>query len=407
MDPTTLIAALRRLLPSHDADGPARHYLQLPMIGAAEKDVLNEVLDDKGRWVSNMGPQVRELEKQLEEFTGFAHTVVCVNGTTALQIALELAGVGPMHSLPGFPGKPQRDMVICPSLTFVATANAITHRGAVPAFVDAESETLGMDPAALAAFLTEQCERRGRDVIHVPTGFRVAAVMPVHIFGNPCRIEEIAAVAADWGVPIVEDVAESLGAWVGERHSGRFSVACGTSFNGNKLITTGGGGAIFTDDAELAARAKHITATAKDPTRPAWNYWHDDVAYNYRMPNLNAAFGLAQMGRLAGLLEQKERLFHRWKAILGDIGLSMVEPREGTTSNRWLNAVQLPAGTTMEQRNELLMAVDAERMYCRPIWVPMHLLPMYQHCPRGPLAVTEDMERRILCVPSTARLADY
>ena len=406
MDPQTFIGALRQLLPTHDAHGEARHYLQLPLIGDAEKAVLNDVLDDKGRWVSNMGPQVAELERQLEEFTGIAHCVVCVNGTTALQIALELAGVGPMHALPGFPDKPQRDLVICPSLTFVATANAIAHRGAVPAFVDAEGQTLGMDPAALDAFLHGQCARRDGETFHVESGFRVGAIMPVHIFGNPCRIEEIAAIAAEWSIPIVEDVAESLGSWVGGVHTGRFGVASGTSFNGNKLITTGGGGAIFTDDEALAKRAKHITATAKDPTKPGWHYWHDAVAYNYRMPNLNAAFGLAQMGRLPGLLEQKERLFHRWKTILGGIGLDLVEPRDGTTSNRWLNAIRLPAGTTMEQRNELLMAVDAEKIYCRPIWVPMHKLPMYQHCPAGPLPVTEDMERRIINVPSTARLAD-
>lgn len=407
MDPSLFIGALRRLLRATDADGtPTRHYLQLPAIDSTEAQALTDVVDGAGNWVSNAAPGVKHFEAALAEFTGAKHAIACVNGTAALQVALELAGVGPMHGLPGHGDKAQRDMVICPSLTFVATANAIVHRGAVPAFVDAEPDTLGIDPAALEAFLEEQCELRDDGAFHAETGYRIGALMPVHIFGNACLIEELAAIAEAWGIPVVEDVAESLGTWVDGRHTGRFGVSAGTSFNGNKLITTGGGGAIFTEDDELAARARHVTTTAKDPSKPAWHYWHTAVAYNYRMPNLNAAFGLAQMQRLPGLLEQKERLFGRWKQIFEDIGLELVEPRAGTIANRWLNAVRLPAGTTMEQRNDLLRAVDAERIYCRPIWVPMHQLPMYARCPRGPLPVTEDVERRIINIPSTARLAD-
>ncbi len=407
MDPSLFISALRRLLPATDADGaPQRHYLQLPEIDAHEAQALTDVVDGAGNWVSNAAPGVKHFEARLAEFTGAKHAIACVNGTAALQVALELAGVGPMHGLPGHGDKAQRDMVICPSLTFVATANAIVHRGAVPAFVDAEPDTLGLDPLALEAFLEDQCELRDGGPFHRATGYRIAALMPVHIFGNACQIEELAAIAEAWGIPVVEDVAESLGTWVGDRHTGRFGVAAGTSFNGNKLITTGGGGAIFTDDDELAARARHVTTTAKDPSKPGWHYWHTAVAYNYRMPNLNAAFGLAQMDRLPSLLERKERLFGRWKGIFAELGLEMVEPRDGTTANRWLTAVRLPEGTTMEQRNALLEAVDAELLFCRPIWVPMHLLPMYDRCPRGPMTVTEEMERRIINVPSTARLAD-
>lgn len=407
MDNAAFIDALRQLLPSHDGDGnPARHYLQLPAIGQPEQDVLSAVVGGKGHWVSNVGPQVRKFEEAIEQFTGIGHVASSVNGTTALQIALQLAGVGPMHGMPGTPDRAQRDLVICPSLTFVASANAIAHCGAVPAFVDAEAETLGLDPAALEAFLEEQCERRDDGAFHVDSGFRIGAIMPVHIFGNPCRVEDIAVIAEAWGIPLVEDAAESLGSFVGDIHTGRFGVAAGTSFNGNKLITTGGGGAILTDDAELADRARHVTVTAKTKGRPAWHYHHDAVAYNYRMPNLNAAFGLAQAERLPELLDQKERLFQRWKAIFAAVDLPMVEPRAGTTSNRWLNAVRLPEGTSIEDRNALLVACEAETIYCRPIWVPMHKLPMYAACPAGPLPVTEDMEARIVCVPSTARLAE-
>lgn len=408
VSPEIFASALRRLLPERRADGsPARHYLQLPAIGAQEAEALSEVVLGPGNWVSNAGPDVPRFEQALSEFTGIEHVVACVNGTTAIQIALQLAGVGPMHTLPGQPDRPRRDMVICPSLTFVATANAVVHRGAVPAFVDAEPDTLGMDPEALRAFLESQCERRGGQTIHSDTGMRVAAVLPVHIFGNPCQIEAIAQVAGEWEIPLVEDAAESLGSWVGEAHTGGFSVAAATSFNGNKLITTGGGGAIFTRDAAAAATARHITTTAKDPSRPGWQYWHDDVAYNYRMPNLNAAFGLAQVDRLDTLLAQKERLFERWSAIFEDVeGVELVQARPGTTANRWLVAARLPDGTTLQARDAILRHLNAEHLYCRPIWVPMHKLPMYHRCSRGPLEQTERLEATLINIPSTAALAE-
>jgi perosamine synthetase len=410
VSPEAFAQTLRALLPASRPDGsPYKHYLQLPAIGPEEAQALSAVIQGPGNWVSNAGPDVPRFERALAEFMGGQHHVVaCVNGTTAIQIALQLAGVGPMHGLPGHPDRAQRDMVICPSLTFVATANAIAHRGAVPAFVDAEPETLGMDPEALRAFLQSQC-RRGDDgqTYHRDTGMRVGAIMPVHIFGNPCRIQELAQIAQSWGIPLVEDAAESLGSWVGQTHTGFFGVAGATSFNGNKLITTGGGGAIMTRDPELAARARHITATAKDPSRPAWQYWHDEVAYNYRMPNLNAAFGMVQVDRLPGLLQQKERLFQRWSQIFEALpGVSLIDARPGTTVNRWLIAARLPEGTTLEERDAILAHLNGQNLFCRPIWVPMHKLPMYQHCPRGPLGCTERLEATLINIPSTAALAD-
>ncbi len=408
VSPEKFAATLRHLLPAERPDGsPHKHYLQLPAIGQSEADALSGVVLGPGNWVSNAGPDVPEFEKALSEFMGGGHVVACVNGTTAIQISLQLAGVGPMHTLPGQADREARDLVICPSLTFVATANAIVHRGAVPAFVDAESETLGMDPEALRAFLESQCERRDGQTWHRDTGFRVGAIMPVHIFGNPCKIEALSLIAQEWGIPLVEDAAESLGSWVGETHTGLFGVAAATSFNGNKMITTGGGGAIITHDAELAAKAKHITTTAKDPSRPAWQYWHNEVAYNYRMPNLNASFGLAQAARLPALLDQKERLFARWSALFEEVdGVELVDTMPGTRANRWLVAARLAEGTTMEERDAILMHVNAQHMYCRPIWVPMHKLPMYKHCPRGPLPCTERLEATLINIPSTAALAE-
>lgn len=409
VSPEQFAATLRGLLPAQHPDGsPYKHYLQLPAIGQEEAEALSQVILGPGNWVSNAGPDVPRFEGALAQFMGDAGQVIaCVNGTTAIQIALQLAGVGPMHGLPGQPERARRDMVICPSLTFVATANAIVHRGAVPAFVDAEPESLGMDPEALRAFLETQCQRSGGQTLHKETGLRVGAIMPVHIFGNPCRIQELAAIAQGWGIPLVEDAAESLGAWVGETHTGFFGVAGATSFNGNKLITTGGGGAIMTRDPELAALARHITTTAKDPSRPAWQYWHDEVAYNYRMPNLNAAFGLAQVGRLPALLEQKERLFARWSQLFEALpGVSLVDALPGTTANRWLVAARLPEGTSLEERDAILIHLNAQGLFCRPIWVPMHKLPMYQACPRGPLPCTERLEATLINIPSTAALAD-
>lgn len=408
VSPESFAATLRRLLPATRPDGsPYKHYLQLPAIGQEEADTLAKVVLGPGNWVSNAGPDVPRFERALADFMGAPHVVACVNGTTAIQLALQLAGVGPMHALPGFDDKPTRDMVICPSLTFVATANAIVHRGAVPAFVDAEAETLGMDPDALSAFLDTACVRRDGQTFHRDTGMRVGAIMPVHIFGNPCKIEALADIAEAWNIPLVEDAAESLGSWVGDRHTGLFGVAGATSFNGNKLITTGGGGAIITRDAELAAAAKHLTQTAKDPSRPAWQYWHNEVAYNYRMPNLNAAFGLAQVARLPELLARKERLFSRWSALFADLpGVELIDARPDARANRWLVAARLPEGTTLDQRDAILAHLNAHNLFCRPVWVPMHKLPMYRHCPSGPLPVTEQIEATIINIPSTAALAE-
>lgn len=370
MTPERFVAALREVLPDgHD------YPLHEPTFRGREKELLADCVDST--FVSSVGRWVDQLEADLQRVTGAARAVVVVNGTAALQVALTLAGVRP------------GDLVICPSLTFVATANAIRHAGAEPAFVDVEAESLGMDPDALRAFL------------RAAPG-RIGALVVAHLFGNPARIEELAAIAAEAGIPLVEDAAESLASTVGGRHTGRFGVAGALSFNGNKMVTTGGGGAVLTDDEALGARCKHLTTTAKRPHR--WEYWHTDTAWNYRMPNLNAALGVAQLERLPELLAAKAALFRRWERALGGIGLDVLRPRAECVANHWLTAAVLPPGTPIETRDALLDAACDARVFCRPLWVPMHRLPMYAACPRGPMTVTEDLYARVINVPSSAHL---
>lgn len=387
--PADFVALLREVLPATDAAGAAAAYpLHEPSLGPDETAAVVACL--QSTFVSSVGAYVDQLERDLERLTGAARAVVVVNGTAALEVSLLLAGVE------------RGDLVVTPSLTFVATANAIRHAGAEPAFVDVEEETLGLSPADLRRFFEETCVREGGGWRHAATGRRVGAVVLVHIFGNPARAVEVQALCQELGVPLVEDAAESLASFVGDTHTGRFGVAGALSFNGNKIVTTGGGGAVLTDDEALGAHAKHLTTTAKRPHR--WEYWHTDVGYNYRMPNLNAALGVAQVGRLDELLAKKVRLFDRWCAVFDGSDVEVLRPRAGTRSNHWLNAVRLPVGTSMETRNAWLDAACDEKIFCRPLWVPMHRLPMYAACPRGALPVTESSEARIICLPSSAHL---
>ena len=343
-------------------------------------------------FVSSVGASVDALEQNLADYTGAAAAVVVVNGTAALEVAYRLAGVA------------AGDLVISPSATFVATGNAIAHLGASPAFVDVEEETLGLDPRALRAFLETETTAAGGGRVHTETGRRCAAIALVHIFGNPARAHEIAAIAEEFGVPLVEDAAESLGARVDGRHTGRFGVAAALSFNGNKVITTGGGGALLFEDPALAARAKHLTTTAKRPH--PWEYWHDEVGYNYRMPNLNAALGCAQLARLDLLLAQKATVHAQWRAAMATLdGATLIEARAGTEPNHWLNAVRVDVDD-LESRDALLAAAIDAGFYCRPLWVPLHKLPGFEGAPSGPLPTTERLEREVICLPSSAYLAE-
>jgi aminotransferase in exopolysaccharide biosynthesis len=337
-------------------------------------------------FVSSVGAYVNQFERMLAEFTGAKHVIATTNGTTALHMSLLLAGVRP------------GDLVITQSLSFVATANAIAHASAVPAFVDVELDTLGMSPDALQAFLERECERTDSGTRHLASGQRVSACVPMHSFGFPCRIDEIAEICARWGLALVEDAAEALGSWRGARHCGTTGQLGTLSFNGNKICTTGGGGAIMTNDADIAKRARHLTTTAKVPHR--WRFEHDEVGYNFRLPNLNAALGCAQLEQLGDFLAFKRALAQRYGAAFGAAGIPFLTEPENTRANYWLCAILL---SDEKERDACLEVTNDAGVMTRPVWEPLHTLPMFERNPRGPLGVTEHIAARLVNIPSGVR----
>jgi perosamine synthetase len=382
---TDVLAAVRDVVGEPSALVP----LHEPQFGGREWDYIKDCLDTG--WVSTVGSYVDRFERQLREVTGVPFAVATVNGTAALHMCLLLAGVRP------------GDEVLMPTLTFVATANAVSYAAAVPHFVESELESLGVDADALNRYLTETAELRDGTCHNRQTGACIRALVVMHVFGHPCDLHALADVAARWHLVLVEDAAESLGSRHGGRHTGNVGRLAALSFNGNKVVTTGGGGAVLTADAELGRRAKHLTTTARTPHR--WSFLHDEVGYNYRMPNLNAALGCAQLEQLAGFVERKRRLAQRYQQAFAKLeGAAFLPEPAGTQSNYWLNSVVLDP-SHVEQRDTLLAALNDAGYMSRPIWTPMHRLPMYAACPRMPLPVAESLEARVVNLPSSARLA--
>ena len=341
-------------------------------------------------WVSSAGPQIGEFESAIAARIRLPHAVAVASGTAALQLALTVAGV-----VPG-------DEVLVPSITFVATANSVAHCGAVPHFVDCEPETLGIDPERLRAWLGGIAVADGSALRNRATGRRIAAMVPVHVFGLPARIEALGEVAAAFGLPMIEDATEALGSSSRGRPCGGFGVAGVLSFNGNKIVTTGGGGAVVSGDPRFAARVRHLATTAK--ARHAWRFDHDEVAWNYRMPNLNAALGLSQLRRFDALFAAKSALAARYARVFAECDLAVpLRPRADTVSNYWLASVAL-TGALGGALDECLTALHAAGYMCRPLWTPLHELQPYRTAPRAPLPVSEDFARRVVSLPSTARL---
>lgn len=362
--------------------------LHRPVFEGNEKQYLIDCIDSN--FVSSVGAKVNEMEQQVAAFVGSKYAVATVNGTAALHVALQLAGVGP------------GDEVISQALTFVATCNALSYAGAHAVFVDVDRDTLGMSPESLRRFLEANAERRAEGCWNKTTGRRIAASVPMHTFGFPLRIAELVAVCDEYGIPVVEDAAESLGSWVGERHTGTFGRLATLSFNGNKVITTGGGGMIITDDEALAKRAKHLTTTAKVPH--AFEFVHDEVGYNYRMPNLNAALGCAQMERLSSMLQIKAEVAQRYREFFAGSGVRFVEPLPGCTANHWLNAIVL--GSEAE-RDEFLAYTNSRDVMTRPIWRLMSRLPMFAHCQHDGLENSQWLEARVVNLPSSVPESEF
>ena len=381
--------ALRIVAAIRSAIGQEPASLHEPRFAGNEWLYVKECLDST--FVSSAGKFVDRFEAELAAYTGAGHAVAVVNGTAALHVALRLSGVQP------------GDEVLIPALTFVATANAVAYCGAVPHFIDSEEASLGLDPRALRDHLRFMAEIRDGLCVNRVTGRVMRALVPMHAFGLPSDMEGLLAVALDFHLVLVEDAAESIGSKWQDRHTGTFGLFGTLSFNGNKTLTTGGGGAILTNDPKLAARAKHLTTTAKLPHR--WEYRHDEVGYNYRMPNINAALGCAQLEQLPRFLDAKRRLSEIYRmgfTAMPEVHL-VAEPA-GCRSNYWLQTLLLDESHAA-QRDQVLEAANDAGLQIRPAWTLMHRLPAFSDCPRMQLPIAESLARRLINLPSSPHLA--
>ena len=359
--------------------------LHEPKFVGNEKAYLIDCIDST--FVSSVGKYVDRFEQMMADYTGAKYAVATVNGTAALHIALKLVGVN------------QGDEVITQPLSFIATCNAISYCGAKPVFVDVDRDTLGMSPGSLRSFLATSTTQTSAGCINKTTGRKISAVVPMHTFGHPCRIDEIAKICEEFGIPLIEDTAESLGSYYQGKHTGTFGKIAAFSFNGNKTITTGGGGMIVTNDEVLAKRAKHITTTAKIPH--PYEFIHDEIGYNYRLPNINAALGCAQMECLPHFLESKRAIALAYAEFLSASNINFVAELAQANSNYWLNALILE---DKQAREVFLKELNEAGVMSRPIWRLMNELPMFRDCQSSDLTNAKWLEERVVNIPSSARV---
>lgn len=394
---------------------PNRDFIPLhePHFGGNEKKYLADCVDST--FVSSVGKYVGIFEEMIRDFTGAKYAIATVNGTAALHVALKLAGVQ------------QGDLVITQPLTFIATCNAISYCGAEPVFVDIDRDTLGMSPESLEAWLASNtvildgacyyngvhelhefhelnkvADRKSRQIseISVISGQKkISACVPMHTFGHPCRIDRITEICERYHIPVVEDSAESIGSYYKGQHTGTFGKLGILSFNGNKTITTGGGGMIITNDDELGPLAKHITTTAKKPH--PWNFEHDMVGFNYRMPNVNAALGCAQMERLKDILENKRNTAHVYRDFFSQVAeIEYIPEPSDTISNYWLNVILLK---NLEEREEFLKQSNDNKVMTRPAWILMNVLDMFKKSIKADLYVSNEITAKLVNIPSSVR----
>lgn len=355
--------------------------LHAPVFFGNEKKYLNDCIDTT--FVSSVGQYVDRMEKMVADYTGAARAVVCVNGTNALYMSLLLSGVN------------QGDEVITQALTFIATANAISYLNAFPVFCDVDEETMGLSPFAVRKWLEKNAEVKNNGCYNKITGRKISAIVPMHTFGHPVHLDEFVSLCEEWKLSLVEDAAESIGSFYKGKHTGLFGKVAALSFNGNKTITTGGGGMLLFTDIELAEKAKHLTTQAKIPHR--WEFKHDDIGYNYRMPNINAALGCAQMENLEKILENKRKTAMEYKSFFADSNIKFFDEPKNCKSNFWLNAVLLPSKN--EQIN-FLEETNVAGVQTRPIWELMNRLDMFKNSQCGDLSVSEMFADRIVNIPS-------
>ena len=383
---------LNSVLETLQAVLPTERFLPLhePLFRGNENKYVKECIDTG--WVSSVGKFVDHFEKDLAAYTGVKRAVAVVNGTSALHICLILAGVK------------AGDEVLVPALTFVATANAVTYCRAVPHFVDSCYETLGLDPDKLEDYLSEIAEIRNGNCYNRKTGRRISAAVPMHTFGHPVDMDKVNALAEKYHLKVVEDCAESIGSFYKGKHTGNFGLVSAMSFNGNKTITTGGGGAVLTNDEELGKLAKHLTTQAKRPHK--WEFCHDMVGYNYRMPNINAALGCAQLEELPEFLAKKRALAEKYRKFFeGNESVDFFIEPDFAKSNYWFNALLLKPGMA-QMRDRLLVLLNDNNIMSRPVWNLMYTLEMYKDCPRMDCSNAEDIGRRLVNIPSSVVLGE-
>ena len=359
--------------------------LHEPRFNGNEKKYLNDCIDST--FVSSVGKYVDTFEKEFAKNVGSKYAIATVNGTAALHISLILANVK------------KDDEVITQPLTFIATCNAISYIGAKPIFIDVDVDTMGLSPTSLKEFLENNCEIVNNQCINKITKKVIKACVPMHTFGHPCRIDEIKDICDNWNIILVEDAAESLGSFYKQKHTGTFGKVAAFSFNGNKIITSGGGGVIVTDDEAIAKRAKHITTTAKIPH--PFEYVHDEIGYNYRLPNINAALLVAQLEQLTGFLEAKRNLSLKYKEFFSNNNINFIEEPKNSKSNYWLQAVLL---NDKKQRDEFLEFTNKNGVMTRPIWKLMNELEMFKDCQKTDLNNSKYLEERVVNIPSSVIL---
>ncbi|MAD40819.1 MAG: aminotransferase DegT [Arcobacter sp.] len=360
--------------------------LHEPRFIGNEKKYLNDCIDST--FVSSVGKYVDQFEKEFASKIGSKYAIATVNGTAALHISLILADVK------------KDDEVITQPLTFIATCNAISYIGAKPVFVDVDLDTIGLSPKSLESFLKTNCELINNQCINKTTNKVIKACVPMHTFGHSCRITEIKDICDKWNITLVEDAAESLGSYYKDKHTGTFGKVGAFSFNGNKIITSGGGGVIVTDDEKLAKRAKHLTTTAKIPH--PFEYVHDEIGYNYRMPNLNAALLVAQLEQLDKFCKCKKELALKYDEFFNDIeGINFINQPENSSSNYWLQAIIFK---DLKARDEFLKFTNKNGVMTRPIWKLMNELVMFKDCQSSDLTNSKICEERIVNIPSSVIL---
>lgn len=376
-----VINLVRNLYPG---DRPV--LLHEPVFRGREKEYLLDCIDST--FVSSVGPYVDRFGQELADYVGAKHAIPVVNGTAGLHVALKLAGVE------------QGDEVVVQPLSFVATANVISYCGAEPCFVDVDPDSMSLSPEALRVFLEKETKLGDHGYpVHYLTGRPIRACVPMHTFGHPGRVEAVREVCDAYGISLVEDAAESLGSFVDKRHTGLFGQLGVFSFNGNKTITSGGGGAIVTDDDSIAARAKHLTTTAKVPHR--WEFDHDEVGFNYRMPNVNAALACAQLEQLEGFLAEKREVARIYKAFFDELpDVDFMPEMEGTRSNYWLNTIRM---RDFAAREDFLEKTNAAGVMTRPVWRLLSDLSPFSGSPRAPLPVATELAERLVNLPSRVR----